>query len=94
VPGKTINLFASGKPVIAIVAGESETAYVMDLIYPDLVVRPGDVNALKNTILRLKNDGSLRNTVGSAQRHFFEEQMSLEGNAVAYERIFEQVMHN
>ena len=94
VPGKTINLFASGKPVIAIVAGESETAYVMDLIYPDLVVQPGDVNALKNTILRLKNDGSLRNTVGSAQRHFFEEQMSLEGNVVAYERIFEQVMHD
>ena len=93
VPGKTINLFASGRPVIAIVARESETAYVMDLIYPDLVVRPGDVNALKNTILRLKNDGALRSTVGSAQRHFFEEQMSLEGNVVAYERIFEQVLH-
>jgi colanic acid biosynthesis glycosyl transferase WcaI len=94
VPGKTINLFAAGKPVIAIVAAESETACVMDLIHQDLVVRPGDVNALKNAIVRLKNDGSLRNAVGSAQRHFFEEQMSLEGNVLAYERIFEKVMHD
>ncbi len=39
VPGKTINLFASGKPVIAIVAGDSETAYVMGLIDRDLVIR-------------------------------------------------------
>ncbi len=93
VPGKTINLFAAGKPVIAIVAAESETASVMGLIYTDLVVRPGDVNALKNIIVRLKHDDSLRNTVGSAQRHFFEEQMSLEGNVIAYERIFENVMH-
>jgi colanic acid biosynthesis glycosyl transferase WcaI len=55
VPGKTINLFASGRPVIAIVAGDSETAYVMDLIDKDLVIQPGDTGALKNIILRLKN---------------------------------------
>jgi colanic acid biosynthesis glycosyl transferase WcaI len=92
VPGKTINLFATGKPVIAIVAGESETAYVMNSIHADLVIRPGDVNALKNAILRLKNDRSLMNEVGLAQRHFFEEKMSLEGNVIAYEQIFEKLM--
>ena len=92
VPGKTINLFASGRPVIAIVAGDSETAYVMDLIDKDLVIQPGDISALKNIILRLKNDCSLKTKVSMAQRHFFEETMSLEGNVIAYESIFEKLI--
>jgi len=92
VPGKTINLFASGRPVIAIVAGDSETACIMGLIDKDLIIRPGDVSALKNIILRLKNDTSLRTKVSMAQRHFFEEMMSLEGNVIAYESIFEKLI--
>ncbi len=94
VPGKTINLFAAGKPVIAIVAGDSETAYVMGLIDRDLVVRPGDTPALKNTIIRLKQDAERRTGTGLAQRHFFEEMMSLEGNVSAYEKIFEKLVHS
>ena len=93
IPGKTINLLASGKPVIAIVAKESETAYVMDSVNKNLVIQSGDINALKNTILWLKNDIVLRSEVGIIQKHFFEEKMNLEGNVIAYEQIFEKLIH-
>ena len=94
VPGKTINLFASGKPVIAIVARESETAYVMNLINMDIVIQPGDTGSLKSAILRLKNDVTLRNRLGMAQQQFFTENMSLEENVIAYERIFKKLIQD
>ena len=94
VPGKTINLFASGKPVIAIVARESETAYVMNLINTDIVIQPGDTGSLKSAILRLKNDVTLRNRLGMAQQQFFTENMSLEENVIAYERIFKKLIQD
>lgn len=87
-PGKTINLFAVGKPVIAIVGRDSETAHVIDTINPVLVTEPGKISALKDAILRLKNDKNLMNEVGRKQRQFFEDTMNLEGNVIAYERIF------
>jgi colanic acid biosynthesis glycosyl transferase WcaI len=91
VPGKTINLFASGRPVIAIVSRESETARVVRSIDPDLVIQPGDTAGLKKSILRLKNDEELRTIIGTKQQQFFEKNMNLEANVLVYERIFEQL---
>jgi len=93
-PGKTINLFAAGKPVIAIVGRDSETAYVMDAINPFLRTEPGEVSALKDAILRLKKDKNLMKEMGIKQRQFFEDNMNLEGNIIAYERIFEKFIQN
>jgi len=91
-PGKTINLFASGKPVIAIVAKDSETAHVIDTINKGLVTEPKDINALKNSILRLKNDEKLRTEVKIKQKQFFMDKMNLAGNVITYEMIFEKLI--
>ena len=91
-PGKTINLFAARKPVIAIVGRDSETAYVMDSIHSNLVTVPGEISALKNAILHLKNDVNLRDEVGLKQKQFFLDNMNLEGNVITYERIIEKLI--
>jgi colanic acid biosynthesis glycosyl transferase WcaI len=93
-PGKTMNLFAAGKPVLAIVGRDSEMAYVMDLINTDLIIQPGDIRALKNTILRLKNDLELREYIGTKQKKFFEDKMILEKNCVIYEQIFHHLLRD
>jgi colanic acid biosynthesis glycosyl transferase WcaI len=91
-PGKTVNLFAAGKPVIAIVRTDSETAYIMNMINPELVTEPGNSAALKNAIIHLKNNPDLRAAAGKKQRQIFEDQMNLEENVITYERIMENLV--
>ena len=93
-PGKTINLFAAGKPVIAIVGKDSETAYIMSTINPVFVTEPGDISALKDAIVYLKNDPKFRKDLGMKQKQFFEGKMNLEENVIAYERIFEKIIQS
>ncbi len=92
VPGKTINVFASGRPVIAIVARDSETAYIMNQINPDLVIQPGNSATLKDMVLQLKNNEKLRTDTGMKQKQFFMDRMTLEGNVIAYEKIMQQII--
>ena len=67
-------------------------ACVIGSINKDLVIQPGNITALKNTIVRLKNDSALRNEMGNMQKHFFEDKMNLEGNVIAYEHIFKKII--
>ena len=87
-PGKTINLMACSQPIIAMVAGESETADVIRKAECGIVVRPGDVAGIRSAILRLKEDASVCESMGSNGRRFLERNMSLEKNVALYEEIF------
>ena len=87
-PGKTINLMACGQPIIAMVALESETARVIGEAGCGIVVQPGDGEGICSSILRLKEDASLREAMGSNGRRYLERNMSLEKNVALYEEIF------
>lgn len=87
-PGKTINLMACSQPIIAMVAEESETADVIREAGCGIVVKPGDVASIRSAVLRLKEDASLREAMGSAGRRYLERNMSLEKNITIYEEIF------
>lgn len=87
-PGKTINLMACGQPIIAMVALESETARVIGEAGCGIVVQPGDGEGICSSILRLKEDASLREAMGSNGRRYLERHMSLEKNVALYEEIF------
>jgi glycosyltransferase involved in cell wall biosynthesis len=87
-PGKTINLMACSQPIIAMVATESETADVIRKAGCGIVVKPGDVASIRSAVLRLKEDASLREAMGSNGRDYLEANMSLEQNVALYEQIF------
>jgi len=87
-PGKLINLMACSQPIIAMVAAESETARVIGEAGCGIVVQPGDGEGIRSAILRLKEDASVRETMGSNGKRYLEGYMSLEENVALYEEIF------
>jgi len=87
-PGKLINLMACSQPIIALVAEESETAGVIREVGCGIVIKPGDVEGIRSMILRLKEDASAREMMGSNGRRYLERYMSLEKNVALYEEIF------
>jgi len=87
-PGKTVNLMACSQPIVAMVAGESETADVVRKAECGIVVKPGDIAGIRSAILYLKEDASVRESMGSNGRRYLENNMTLEKNVGLYEEIF------
>ena len=82
------DLISCGQPIIAMVALESETARVIREAGCGIVVQPGDGEGICSSILRLKEDASLREVMGRNGRAYLERNMSLEKNVALYEEIF------
>lgn len=88
-PGKTINLMAAKKPIIAIAEKDTETAQVIVKSQSGIVVKPGNIDQFKDAILQLKNDKELRIKCGKNGRKYVEENMNLEICIDEYENILE-----
>ena len=89
-PGKIINLFGTGQPIIASVNSDSETAFVIDNA-GGVVVDSGDVSGLAEAIVKLSDDSQIRKEIGSKGQDFLWENMNLERNVAVYEEIFERM---
>ncbi|ODV48842.1 glycosyltransferase involved in cell wall biosynthesis [Methanohalophilus euhalobius] len=59
-PGKTINLMASKKPVIAIVNKDTESANIINESQCGCVVEPNNIDYFKNIVLFLKKNKSMQ----------------------------------
>lgn len=70
-PSKLTGMLASGKPVIATAAPDTQIAQVIKRV--GLVVQPGDSFALANAIRRLASDQKLRKNLGSKGRDYVIE---------------------
>ena len=91
-PGKLVNLMAAKQPIIALVPEDSETAYVINKANCGIVVSPSNINKFADTIMKLKTNEKLRKELGGNGRKFLQENMNLEKNAIAYEKIFEKLI--
>ncbi len=91
-PGKTINLLAVKKPIIAIASNDTETNLVMRSIDPNIVVEPDDPEKLKKIILEIKNNPDSGISLAEKGRCFFEDNMTLENSVKKYLNIFENVV--
>lgn len=93
-PGKTINLMAAGKPIIALVPEDCETSRVIDEAGCGRVVRPGDVATLRDTILELIRNPDTMRRMGDAGRAYLVDNMNLVSSVHRYEDIFSDLIHS
>lgn len=91
-PGKLTNLLALKQPIIGIVAPQSETASFIRKVNCGILVQPGDVDGIKNVVLKMKDNPELRKRFGENGRKFIENRMNLSKNVEVYNKIFNNLV--
>lgn len=86
-PSKLTSYFASGRPVIAAVSADSETAWEIEASGAGLVVPPADPAALREAILTLKNDRTRSQALGTKGKEYAESTLSRDNALAEYEEF-------
>ncbi len=87
VPSKVLGYLAAGRPVIASVAADSETAEMIRSAGCGVVTRCMDPGDLADAIVALADDVLVREKYGRSGRAYFERVFDRPGCVSAYERI-------
>jgi colanic acid biosynthesis glycosyl transferase WcaI len=87
VPSKMLTILASGKPCVASVDLDSETAMVIRDAEAGSVVPPRSVDGIAEAILRLRADPALRRAQGENGRKYLREHFSREATLATYDRV-------
>jgi colanic acid biosynthesis glycosyl transferase WcaI len=73
VPSKTYTIMASGRPIIAMVAGNTEVSHLLDEAKCGICVEPENPEILVEAILKLYEKNELRSEMGRYGRAFVVE---------------------
>ena len=82
---------AMKQALIAIVPEDSETAKVIRISENGVVVRPGDVEELKHTILHFSENVRSLQAMGENGNTFLKTNMDLNKIVLRYEEIFKAI---
>jgi len=93
VPSKTFGILAAGVPVIAVMPRTSEIALIMEENNCGIVVEPGDVPGLVNSIVRLYNNSELCKILGKNAIEAIKSKYSLKNAALKYFSIIESFQY-
>jgi colanic acid biosynthesis glycosyl transferase WcaI len=91
VPSKLLTILASGKPCVASVDLDSETAMIIRDADAGCVVPPRSVEGIAEAILRLRADPALRRAQGENGRQYLRQHFSREATLSTYDRVIRQV---
>lgn len=91
-PSKLTSYFASGRPVIAAVSGNSETAREIEVARAGLVIPPADPVALRNAIVDLMNDPARAQELRASGAHYAESVLSRESALAEYDEFIAAMM--
>ncbi len=92
VPSKLYGILAAGRPVVAVVPGDSETARVVRESDCGWIVPPGDSQGLASLLRRLKDDPAGTERRGRRARDLFESRYTLRHAADAWEKLIRETM--
>jgi glycosyltransferase involved in cell wall biosynthesis len=84
VPSKTFGFLSAGLPVIAIMSSKSEIALMIKESNCGLVIEPGDVNGLIDSILSLYHDKALLKELGEKSLSNIKNKYNLKNAALEY----------
>jgi colanic acid biosynthesis glycosyl transferase WcaI len=91
-PSKLASYFASGRPVIAAVAADSEAASEVVKAKAGVVVPAGDPNALATAVLRLRDQPALAATFGAQGKVYADRFLTPEGALRGYDDFLDSVL--
>jgi glycosyltransferase involved in cell wall biosynthesis len=91
-PGKLTSYFASGRPVVAAVAIESDAAREVEQAQAGIVLRPGDPAALANALLRLRDAPQAAAEFGSKAQAYAAAHLSPPGVFSAYDEFLQRLL--
>ena len=87
VPSKVLGYLAAGRPVIASVRADSDTAEMIRSAECGLVTRCMDPGELADAIVSLADDASAREVYGRCSRAYFARNLERSTGTATYERI-------
>ncbi len=86
-PSKLTSYFAAGRPVVAAVSPDSETAHEIGAAKAGYVVPPEEPAALRDVLRSLMRDPSSASTFGATVRRYAERYLSAEASLERHERF-------
>jgi glycosyltransferase involved in cell wall biosynthesis len=92
-PSKLTAYFAAGRPVIAAVAQDSETAVEVRRSQAGLVVTPEDPAALAAALLKLRADAGLRSRLGELGRSYASEHLTSSAVLATWAAFVDETLH-
>jgi colanic acid biosynthesis glycosyl transferase WcaI len=90
-PSKLTSYFASGRPVVAAVSADSETASEIKAAGAGLVVPPAEPAALREAILALKDDRTRNQKLGTSGKEYAESTLSRDNALAEYEEFISRL---
>jgi colanic acid biosynthesis glycosyl transferase WcaI len=90
-PSKLTSYFASGRPVVAAVSADSETAREIREAGAGYVVPPEDPVALRDTIVALSEDPAVASALGEQARVYADTRLSAEASLEQHEEFVSAV---
>jgi glycosyltransferase involved in cell wall biosynthesis len=90
-PSKLTSYFASGQPVVAAIAPDSETAREIRAAEAGLLVPPAQPEALADGVLALREDRALGRELGRRGRRFAEDLLAPERILSTYEELVRRI---
>ena len=91
-PSKLTSYFASGRPVIAAVSGDSETAREIEAARAGLVVPPADPVALRDAIVGLMTNPTRARELRASGTHYAESVLSRESALAEYDEFVDAIL--
>jgi colanic acid biosynthesis glycosyl transferase WcaI len=91
-PGKTFNIMASGRPLLAISPEDSELAQLVRSAGCGINVPPNEPAAVVATILELKSNADLLNEMGLKGRAVLEREFSRKNCFIRYEAMIRSLV--
>jgi glycosyltransferase involved in cell wall biosynthesis len=91
-PSKLTSYFASGKPVLAAVSSDSETAYEIESAGAGLVVPPAEPAALRDAIVALRDDRAGTEALGAGGRAYAASKLARENALLEYDTFVERIL--
>jgi len=86
-PSKLTSYFAAGRPVVASVSHDSETAREIEAAEAGYVVPPEDSDALRGVLISLRRDPSAASAFGDSLRRYAEAHLSAEASLERHEEF-------
>jgi glycosyltransferase involved in cell wall biosynthesis len=91
VPSKVYGVAAAGRPLIAICAKNGEISRMVEQYQCGIVVEPGNVGALVNSILQLSKDIALRTEMGRQARAMLEAHFTRRQALERWQRLLQNI---